>query len=229
MRVYAPLDDQAVIELDQVATKRGISRAQLIINAINSYLHQPEPSTEELDKLRISVDQKDSELDQIRIKLDQANTEMDQRKLQLDQTKIRLDQSTTEASNIKDELEQLRTKYNQTTSEATQRWEELKGYKSEVTKLKKLLEESQATNQHLKDDLLKRQSDTDQIAKTREELAVARMEADKLQEAISLRNQDVSFLQGHIAQLTQSISQLSLKPGDEEIRKKGWWQFWRRD
>jgi hypothetical protein len=29
---------------------------------------------------------------------------------------------------------------------------------------------------------------------------------------------------GHIAQL---ISQLSLKPGGEEIKKKGWWQFWK--
>jgi hypothetical protein len=25
----------------------------------------------------------------------------------------------------------------------------------------------------------------------------------------------------------QSISQLSLKPGDEEIKKKGWWRFWK--
>lgn len=31
-----------------------------------------------------------------------------------------------------------------------------------------------------------------------------------------------------MAQLTQSISQLSLKPGEEEIKKKGWWRFWRR-
>jgi hypothetical protein len=30
-----------------------------------------------------------------------------------------------------------------------------------------------------------------------------------------------------MAQLTQSISQLSLKPGEEEIKKKGWWQFWK--
>jgi hypothetical protein len=29
-----------------------------------------------------------------------------------------------------------------------------------------------------------------------------------------------------VAQLTQSISQLSLRPGEEEI-KKGWWQFWK--
>jgi chromosome segregation ATPase len=227
MRVYAPLDDPAVKELDHVATNRGISRAQLIIDAIDSYLHRPEPSTNELDQLRINLDQKDSELDQLRIKLDQANSEMDQLKHQLDQTKISLDQSHAEASNLKDELEQLKTKHNQTTSEATQRWEETKTLKSEVTKLKKLLEESQATNQHLKNDLLKRQSETDQLAKTREELAVAKTDRDRLQEAINLRNQDVSFLQGHVSQLTQSISQFALKPGEEEIKKKGWWKFWK--
>ncbi len=31
----------------------------------------------------------------------------------------------------------------------------------------------------------------------------------------------------HIAQLTQSISQFALKPGEEEIKKKGWWRFWK--
>jgi hypothetical protein len=29
-------------------------------------------------------------------------------------------------------------------------------------------------------------------------------------------------------QLAQLIYQLSLKPGEEEIKKKGWWKFWRR-
>jgi hypothetical protein len=38
---------------------------------------------------------------------------------------------------------------------------------------------------------------------------------------------EVSFLRELVVQLTQSISQLSLKPGDEEIKKKGWWQFWK--
>jgi len=28
-------------------------------------------------------------------------------------------------------------------------------------------------------------------------------------------------------QLTQSISLLSLKPGEEEIKRMGWWQFWK--
>jgi hypothetical protein len=38
---------------------------------------------------------------------------------------------------------------------------------------------------------------------------------------------NIGFLRGHVAKLTQSISQLALKPGEEEIKKKGWWQFWR--
>jgi chromosome segregation ATPase len=217
MRVYAPLDDSAVIELDQVATKRGISRAQLIINAIDSYLHQPEPSTEELDQLRISLDQKDSELDRIRIKLDQANSEMDQ-------TKIKLDQSNTEASNLRDELEQLKTKYNQTTSDATQRWEEMKGIRKEIDKLKKELDETRSANQQLKDELLKRQSEIDQLAKTKEELVAIRVERDKLLEAMKVRDDDVAWLRGHVAQLTQ---QLALPPSQEEAKAKGWWQFWK--
>jgi hypothetical protein len=28
-------------------------------------------------------------------------------------------------------------------------------------------------------------------------------------------------------QFTQSISQFALKPGEEEIKKKGWWRFWK--
>jgi hypothetical protein len=39
---------------------------------------------------------------------------------------------------------------------------------------------------------------------------------------------DLEIIRCHIAQLTQSISQFALKPGDEEIKKKGWWMFWRK-
>ncbi len=37
-----------------------------------------------------------------------------------------------------------------------------------------------------------------------------------------MRNEAINCC--HIEQL---ISQLSLKPGEEEIKKKGWWQFWK--
>jgi len=44
-----------------------------------------------------------------------------------------------------------------------------------------------------------------------------------------LETMNIGFLRGHVAQITQSISQLSLKLGDEEIKKKGWWKFWKRE
>jgi hypothetical protein len=42
-----------------------------------------------------------------------------------------------------------------------------------------------------------------------------------------METMNIGFLRGHVAQLTQSISQFALKPGEKEIKKKGWWQFWR--
>jgi len=202
MRIYAPLDDPAVEELDQIAKMKGISRAQLIINAVDAYLHQPEPSTEELDQLRIELDQANSELGRVKREMDQA-------------------------SDLKTELEQLKAKYNQSTTEISQRWEETKILKKELDKLKKDLDEARSVNQKLKDDLLKRQSETDLLAATREELIAATTARDKLQEALKVRDDEIAFLRAHVAQLTQSISQLSLKPGEEEIKKRGWWQFWR--
>jgi chromosome segregation ATPase len=65
------------------------------------------------------------------------------------------------------------------------------------------------------------------LAGTREGLAGTKVEADKLREAMNLKSDEISFLRGHVSQLTQSINQFTLKPGDEEIKEKGWWQFWR--
>jgi hypothetical protein len=38
------------------------------------------------------------------------------------------------------------------------------------------------------------------------------------------RDDDVAWLRGHVAQLTQ---QLALPPSEKEAKKKGWWQFWK--
>jgi len=43
-----------------------------------------------------------------------------------------------------------------------------------------------------------------------------------------LEAMNISFLREHVVPFTQRISQFALKPGEEEIKKKGWWQFWRR-
>jgi chromosome segregation ATPase len=251
-RVYAVVDQETVDLLDADAEKLEINRSQWILQAIKAYLHakgdewikekatlqhQLGDANAERSQLKKLLDYTDTELKAItssRLSVDtevtRLRTESEQQKTELERASsevIQLKQQLDQFADLQNNFDQLKRRYDQSLSDATQRWEETKALKSEITKLKKQLEESQATNLTLKDDLIKRQSETDLLAKTREELAASKMEAEKLKETISLRNQDVTFLQGHVAQLTQSISQLSLKPGEEEIKKKGWWQFWK--
>ena len=64
-------------------------------------------------------------------------------------------------------------------------------------------------NLALKDELLNRQSETDQLSKTRVWLAAIRAERDKLQESLNVRDEVVAWFRSHVAQLTQ---QLTLPP-----------------
>jgi len=57
-------------------------------------------------------------------------------------------------------------------------------------------------------------------------MAICR-DIEHYKDTLAIKDKQISFLEGHVAQLTQSISQLSLKPGEDEIKKKGWWQFWK--
>jgi len=127
-----------------------------------------------------------------------------------------------------DELDKLTQQIKQANSEATERWQETKGLKSEITKLKKDIDDTKSANLQIKDELLKQQSEVGQLANIREELAAASANRDRFQEALKVRDDDIAYFKSHVAQLTQSISQFALKPGDEEIKKKGWsWKFWK--
>jgi chromosome segregation ATPase len=75
----------------------------------------------------------------------------------------------------------------------------------------------------------------DKVGKLEEELLTSR---NQLQEAIKQKAQsdsalgarmdEIAFLHSHIAQLSQTI-QLALPPGKEEIKKKSWWRFWKKE
>ena len=101
----------------------------------------------------------------------------------------------------------------------------------QITHLKRTEEKArtEATQAQARADKLQALADQTQkdLSAAREELILARTETAKLKETLELKNDEVSFLRGHVAQLTQSIGQFALKPGEEEIQKKGWWQFWK--
>ena len=67
----------------------------------------------------------------------------------------------------------------------------------------------------------------DKVNQSYADVMQAKNETSKFEMALKGKEDEISFLRGHVAQLTQSISQFALKPGEEEIKKKGWWRFWR--
>lgn len=135
-----------------------------------------------------------------------------------------LHQSLSDVDSLKKELDSLRSERDSLKTEMDEKWSENRKLRSENESQKKVIDSQtikldQAT---IKIDSLTSQGDQKKI------------EFDSLQKDLShaldtIKNKDemINFLQAHIAQLTQSISQLSLKPGDEEIKRKGWWQFWK--
>lgn len=66
-----------------------------------------------------------------------------------------------------------------------------------------------------------------QLKEADDNLIKAQQETGKYELAIKGKEDEVSFLRGHVAQLTQSISQLALPPSQEEAKAKSWWQFWK--
>ena len=115
------------------------------------------------------------------------------------------------------EIMQLRTKENES-------WQE-------ITKLKSTIKDTNSTIAKLQEENTRLKGSFDQSTKDltslKEELILSKAEVDKWKEALRIKDGDIEYLRSHVAQLTQSISQLSLKPGEEEIKKKGWWQFWK--
>jgi len=122
------------------------------------------------------------------------------------------------------DLEEMHRELHQLRTDKEESWRQ-------ITHLKRTEEKAgtEATQAHTRANKL--QADLEQahkdLAGTMEELAGARVEADKLREAMRVRDDEISFLRGHVSQLTQTVSQLALPPSQEETRAKHWWRFWR--
>jgi chromosome segregation ATPase len=172
-RIYAEPDEQTLEEIGKAAEEKGITRHKIILEAIDSYLHQ---SLSDVDSLK-------KELNSLRSERDSLKTEMDEK------------------------------------------WSENRKLRSENESQKKVIDSltikhDQAT---IKIDSLTSLGDQKKI-----EFDSFQKDLSHALDTIKQKDEMINFLQAHIAQLTQSISQLSLKPGDEEIKKKGWtWRFWK--
>ena len=123
------------------------------------------------------------------------------------------------------DLEEMHRELHQLRTDKEESWRQITHLKRTEEKARTEATQAQARADKFQAELEQAHKD---LAGAREDLAGAKVEADKLREAMNLKSDEIAFLRAHVAQLTQSISQFALKPGEEEIKKKGWWQFWRR-
>ena len=120
----------------------------------------------------------------------------------------------TELAQAKHDLTQART-------EREQSWRESTQLRREKEHLSAELEQTQHK-------VVSLESSVVDLARHKEELDRLKVTQEKTLEAMALKDNEIEFLRSHISQLTQSISQLALKPSEEEAKKKGWsWRFWK--
>jgi len=94
-RIYAPVDEPTLEQIDQDAKEKGISRAQWVSTAIESILHQEGGNIEnlrlELEQARTEREETWRELVQLRRTQEQSSTDIEQLRSKL--TKLQEDKS----------------------------------------------------------------------------------------------------------------------------------------
>lgn len=101
---------------------------------------------------------------------------------------------------------------------------DLRALKGEVSQLKRELEESRAEIRKLRDKLTARQAEAE---KARADAEILRAKLENFKGTLKIREEEVNFLKASFHQLAEKLPP-ALPPGDEEIRAKRWWKFWRR-
>ena len=149
----------------------------------------------------------------------------------IDKLNTELAEKTKELESLSIEVLPLREKVHTIENTILDKDHEIGTKANEVFQKEKKIHtlENQLADKDTKIELLSKEVllQKDEGMKIKEELEKAKLEATKYEMAFKSQQADLDFLRGHVSQLTQSISQFALKPGDEEIKKKGWWQFWK--
>ena len=116
-RIYAEPDEQLMEEISRFVDEKGINRHQLVLKALDSFLHQsvsePDSLRKELDSLKIELDSLRSNRDSLMTDLEGKRSEIDSLKIErdslrnaLDSQTIKMNQMTIKVDSLKDELKQ---------------------------------------------------------------------------------------------------------------------------
>jgi chromosome segregation ATPase len=230
-RITVDISDAMLSKIDAEAEKQRVSRSKWAASAIDAYMKQKNLGIDaKMHQLEARVMQLQQELDAKNTEKDMHNADDDvmQRVHQLEEQVMQLQaEIDTKTSDFEAQTANLLVKEEELKKLKTDnelKWRETSQLRSEISQSKRELESTRSKIEKLQAELDTKRTETEQA---RIETETLRRDQDHYKDTLAIKDKQISFLEGHIAQLTQSISQLSLKPGEEEIQKKGWWQFWR--
>lgn len=163
---------------------------------------------------------------------DQVNEELDQAAISEGSNKkaivakaidLYLHQDRSSQDLIAQERDQLRSERDKIRSDYDLRWKELQQLRSELNQAKRDLEAARYREDQLRSERDLARSDKDQASV---ELAAIQLTLEHYKETLRLKDDEISFLRGHVSQISEKLPK-ALPPSEEESRAKHWWQFWR--
>jgi chromosome segregation ATPase len=210
-RIHAPFDEPTLAQIDREVEKKGISRAQWLSSAIGSYLRLID-LTNGADPAEVA-----QELAQLRSTIKSLQSDCDSLQNEIQQLKASEENAREDVAQMAPELKQARI-----TNESL--WRESQKLKKAEESLREEVERAGRKTGTLEEQLA---ATLPELEKLRMDMILLKHDEAHYRDTIQQKDQQIAFLEAHVAQLTQSISQLALPPSQEEAKAKHWWQFWR--
>jgi chromosome segregation ATPase len=218
MSVSVP--DSTMEAIDVEAKRLGVSRSHFVAGGIDFYIGSGRNLKNEIDKLNeelmIKTEKTKSLSDKV-LKLEERipTIESQSRMKDYDINRINneLAQKINENKSLSEKVLQLEESVPTIENKLAEAMKELNSKAERDEKFKSKVSELEQLNT--------------QIDQLRNQLNEAEKLKERIGSALQAKEEEIAFLRGHVAQLTQGIGQLSLPPSQEEARTKHWYQFWK--
>jgi chromosome segregation ATPase len=254
-RVTVHVADSVLSCLDAEAHNKSISRSQAVAKAIESFIsgvNQANLEThnikselcgrqeevmrlnQEISKLVNQTTEKDQALESMHSNVMRLDEEVKRINYELIQTKSYADQlqhDLEDTQNLQNELAVLKPDLQHKEEEIKQlkidaelKWRETNQLRAEVSQARRELELARAKADRLQSNLDKIRTEAEQARSAAE---ILRHEEIHYKQTLSLKDEQIHFLEGHVSQLTQ-LALPQMTEDEREARKRRWWQFWKR-
>ena len=232
-RITVDISDATLAQIDAEANLQKVSRSKWAAAAIDAYLQKKDLTSDaEVHQLEAQVMHLQQELDAKKSEIDSHSTDADMMQKvhhledQLMQLQKELDTNTDDFDAQNSDLLVKEEELKKIKTDNELKWREISQLRSEIAQAKRELESTRSKIDQLQTELDNRRTEAENARSDAEKM---RHDQDHYKDTLEMKDRQIGFLEGHVAQLTQTVSQLALPPSQEEAKSnRHFWQFWRR-